>query len=80
MNQGKTSQSRSPVESPFFCYKMFPLWTGETSLGLLDPYTKTERVQVDTNIPLNSSKQSNREGEKGYDVPFSMFVLAASNP
>jgi len=35
-----------------FCYAMFLMWTDETSLGLLDPYTNTKIIQVDTIIPL----------------------------
>jgi hypothetical protein len=43
------------VAFPSKCYRMFRLWTNKTSLGLIDPYTKKETVQLDTNIPLNLS-------------------------
>jgi hypothetical protein len=35
------------------CYGMFHLQKDETSIGLINPYTKKETLQVDTNIPLN---------------------------
>ena len=49
----KDNSMSFPCGAANLCYGNIPLRTGELSLGLQTPNTKTEKTQVDTNIPLN---------------------------